>query len=137
MKDMISKAEYETLAAFRYALRQFLCFSEEAAGQVGLTPQQHQALLAIQGYPGRERITIGELAERLRIRHHSAVGLVNRLVSQGFLAREIDQNDRRQVFVNLAQGGCRALEKLAEVHQEELRRVGPQLIQLLNSLSSY
>ncbi len=134
MKDSISKSEYETLAAFRYALRQFLCFSEEAAGQVGLTPQQHQALLAIKGYPQRDRITIRELAERLRIRHHSAVGLVNRLAAQGFLEREADEIDRRQVYISLAPRGQAALEKLSAVHREELQRIGPQLSRLLNSL---
>ncbi len=69
----VGKADYETLAAFRYALRHFLHFSEEAAGKVGLTPQQHQALLAIKGYPGRDCVTIGELAERLRIAPSSSV----------------------------------------------------------------
>src|ERR1035437_2588779 len=76
----LSKAQYETLAAFRYALRQFLHFSEKAAKNAGITPQRHQALLAIKGLPGRDRVTVGELAERLQLRHHSAVGLIDRLV---------------------------------------------------------
>src|SRR3569832_1651151 len=75
MTIRLSKAEYELLAAFRYALRQFLRFSEEAARAVGIEAQQHQALLAVKGFPGRDRITISELAERLQIRHHSAVGM--------------------------------------------------------------
>ncbi len=95
----IRKSEYQALAEFRYALRQFLRFSAEAAKSVGLTAKQHQALLAIQGFPGRERITISELAERLQIRHHSAVGLVDRLSTQSLLVRERSTEDRRQIFV--------------------------------------
>ncbi len=131
----ISKADYEALAAFRYALRQFLRFSEEAAETVGLTPQQHQALLAIRGFPGRDQVTIGELAERLQIRHHSAVGLVDRLVAQKLLARESSGSDRRQVYVRLTPGGLNALEQLSAAHRAELRRIGPQLSQLLAQLS--
>src|SRR5512135_368937 len=100
-----SKQDYETLAEFRYALRCFLRFSEDAAESAGLTLQQHQALLFIIGYPGREQVTIGELAERLQIRHHSAVGLVDRLVEQGLVQRIQNQSDRRQVFITLSVGG--------------------------------
>ena len=130
----ISKADYETLAAFRYALRQFLRFSEEAAETVGLTPQQHQALLVIRGFPGREQVTIGELAERLQIRHHSAVGLVDRLVAQKLVVRESAGSDRRQVYVTLTPGGLRALEQLSAAHRAELQRIGPQISQLLVQL---
>ena len=130
----ISKADYETLAAFRYALRQFLHFSEEAAEALGLTPQQHQALLAIRGFPGREQVTVGELAERLRIRHHSAVGLVDRLVTQKLVAREAAEDDRRQVYVTLTSHGLSMLEQLSAVHRTELRRIGPQISQLLAQL---
>src|SRR5262245_53741046 len=84
----LTKTEYEVLAAFRYHLRQFLQFSEEAARSAGLTPRQHQALLAIKGFPERERVTIGELAEQLQIAHHSAVGLVDRLAAQHLIERE-------------------------------------------------
>ncbi len=132
----VSKADYETLAAFRYALRQFLHFSERAAEAIGLTPQQHQALLAIRGFPGREQVTIGELAERLQIRHHSAVGLVNRLVTLKLVAREAAENDRRQVYVTLTPRGLNALEQLSAVHHAELRRIGPQISQLLAQLET-
>jgi len=130
----MSKAELEALAAFRYTLRQFMRFSEEAAQAVGLTPQQHQALLNIQGFPGRDQITIGELAERLKIRHHSAVGLVNRLVTEGFVKREAAKTDRRQVYVKLSRRGLEMLERLSEAHRAELKRIGPQLGQLLERL---
>ena len=131
-----SKADYEALASFRYALRQFLRFSEEAAEAVGLTPQQHQALLAIRGFPGREQVTIGELAERLQIRHHSAVGLVDRLVAQKLVTRELAEDDRRQVYVALTSHGLGILEQLSNVHRSELRRIGPQITQLLTQLGT-
>jgi len=134
MGKKVTKSEYEALAAFRYALRQFLRFSEEEASAVGLTPQQHQALLAIKGFPGRDRILIGELAERLQIRHHSVVGLVDRLVTQGFATREQSADDRRQVYVALSRRGAEMLEQLATVHRGELRRIGPKLMQQLEQL---
>jgi len=129
-----SKDQYETLADFRYALRQFLHFSEDAAEQAGLSPQQHQALLAIMGFPGREQVTIGELAERLQIRHHSAVGLVDRLVAQSLVTRQHDTTDRRQVYIALSSGGQALLEQLSTAHREELRRLGPQLRALLERI---
>src|SRR5215469_17198855 len=108
----LSKAQYEMLAAFRYRLRQFLHFSELAAQNAGLTPRQHQALLAIKGFPERETITIGELAEQLHIAHHSAVGLVDRSVEQNLIAREQGIKDRRQVYIKLTDHGSKALEQL-------------------------
>jgi len=136
MTSRVTDREYEILAAFRYALRLFLRFSEDAAQAVGLTPQQHQALLAIRGYPGRQRITISELAERLQIRHHSAVGLLHRLESNGLIVRSGAAGpDRRHVFVSLTEKGAQLLEELSAAHREELRHVGPQLNLLLDHLS--
>lgn len=135
-KNKVTKARYETLAGFRYALRRFLRFSENAAQSAGLTPQQHQAMLAIKGYPGRDRITIGELAERLQILHHSAVGLADRLVAEGYVRRIPDSKDRRQVWLALTARGETVLERLSAAHSEELQRVGPQISQLLESLRS-
>jgi DNA-binding MarR family transcriptional regulator len=136
MDTAVSKTEYEVLAGFRYALRQFLRFSEQAAQAVGLTPQQHQVLLAIKGFPGRERITVGELAERLQIRHHSVVGLVDRLVAQGLLMREPAIDDRRQVYVMLTERGAATLERLTAAHREELCRLDPALRLLLEYIGS-
>ncbi len=130
----LSKAEYEALAEFRYALRQFAAFSEEAAKLVGLTPRQHQALLAMRGFPGRGALTIGELAERLQIRPNSAVGLVNRLQAERLVARASHAGDRRQVYVSLTARGRALLERLSAAHQAELRRIGPRLRQLLEAL---
>lgn len=136
MARPISKTEFEMLATFRYALRQFLRFSETAARRVNITPQQHQALLAIAGFPGRDQITVGELAERLQIRHHSAVGLVDRLAAQNLVEREPDTEDRRQVYISLTPQGNEVLAQLSASHREELRRIGPQLHLLLDQLTA-
>ncbi len=130
-----SKEDYETLAEFRYALRCFLRFSEDAVESAGLTMQQHQALLFIIGYPGREQVTIGELAERLQVRHHSAVGLVDRLEEQGLVERIPNQADRRQVFIHLTGKGLQVLRSLAGAHREELRHLGPQLCSMLEQIT--
>ena len=132
----ITQSEYETLAAFRYSLRQFLHFSEDAAQSVGLTPQQHQALLSIKGFPSRDKITITELAERMQIRHQSAVGLADRLMVQGLLVRKPSLADRRQVYVTLSSKGLAILEQLSAIHKEELRRMLPELQQLVEQLSA-
>jgi DNA-binding MarR family transcriptional regulator len=131
----LSKAQYEMLAAFRYALRHFIHFSEQAAHTAGITPQHHQALLAIKGFPERDRVTVGELAERLQLRHHSAVGLVDRLVSQRLVVRAASSQDRRQVFVQLTPRGEKVLEKLSAAHNRQLRRISPELNRLLERLS--
>jgi DNA-binding MarR family transcriptional regulator len=130
----IDQHDLETLAAFRYALRQFLRFSDEAARAVGLTPQQHQALLSIQGFPGRDAVTISELAERLQIRHHSAVGLVDRLVALKLVRREAGRTDRRQVYVGVTAAGSRVLRQLSAAHRAELQRLGPELVRLITAL---
>ncbi|MHB1542236.1 MAG: MarR family winged helix-turn-helix transcriptional regulator [Steroidobacteraceae bacterium] len=123
--------DYEVLAEFRYVLMKFLAFSEHAAHQAGLAPRQHQALLAIKGYPGGTEVTIGDLAARLGIRHHSAVGLVNRLASAGYLARREDPSDRRRILLALTAAGEQALAGLSVAHRQELRRVAPVLKSLL------
>jgi DNA-binding MarR family transcriptional regulator len=132
-KRMI-KSQYETLAAFRYALRQFLHFSEAAAHGAGVTPQQHQALLAIKGFPGRGTVTVGELAERLQLRHHSAVELLDRLVDLKLVSRSPSTTDRRRVHVQLTARGERILDRLSAAHEEQLRRIGSRLSALLERL---
>ena len=130
----ITKTEYEVLAEFRYTLRRFMSFSENAAKEVEITPQQYQALLAIKGFPGREQITIGELSERLQIKHHSAVGLLNRLEAERMITRSHDQNDRRKVLISLTGRGLAILRKLSHIHREELQRLTPQLRVLLKRI---
>ncbi|MEP6670672.1 MAG: MarR family transcriptional regulator [Chthoniobacter sp.] len=132
----MTKSEYEILAAFRYELRKYLHFSEQAAQQEELSPQKYQALLAIQGFPGRSEVTIGELAEQLQIVAHSAVGLVDRLEDDGLIRRQPSKEDRRCVFVKLTPRGKTILEKLASVHREELETVGPLLTGFLARVST-
>lgn len=135
-RKKLSKLQYENLAAFRYALRQFLRFSEDAAKRAGLTPQQHQALLAIKGFPQRDAVTVSELAERLQLRHHSTVELLDRLANLKLVARAQSDADRRQVNVRLTPRGEQILDKLSSAHEEQLRRIGPELSGLLNQLSA-
>ena len=130
----MAQHDYEVLAEFRYLLMRFAAFSEQAAHAAGLAPRQHQALLAIKGYPGGGRATIGDLAARLGIRHHSTVGLVDRLVSHGYLVRHEDRNDRRRTLLSLTAAGERALARLSAAHRQELRRVAPLLHSLLGRL---
>ena len=130
----LDAAEYQQLASFRYALRSFLRFSEAAAEKVGLTAQHYQALLAVCA-TADGHVTINDLAQQLLIRHNSAVGLVDRLTAQGLLARAPSAEDGRKVHLRLTSKGDRVLEKLAEVHREELRRIGPQLEDLLRDIT--
>src|SRR5579864_2231324 len=127
----LDRKECEILAAFRYTLRRFLSFSEAAAGEVGLAPQQYQALLAIKGCAGRESVTINELAQQLLIKHNSAVGLVDRLENEGLVTRKTALEDRRKVNVKLTAKGSRIFGKLAAAHRLELQRVGPDLSRFL------
>ncbi len=132
MAKPVSDREYQSLAAFRAALRRFQYFSEEEARAAGLTPQQHQAMLAVRGAP--QALTVGALAEQLRVRHHSAVGLVDRLAAQGLVARLRGEDDRREVHLALTARGEEILASLAAIHRAELRRLGPQLAALLAGL---
>jgi DNA-binding MarR family transcriptional regulator len=126
--------DYKLLADFRHVLREFLAFSEERATEIGLAPQQHQALLAIKGFgPGNP--TIGDLARHLVIKHNSAVGLVDRLVQSGLVARQADAKDKRRVGLALTEGGEALLTKLSTTHRAELRRIAPMLRELLQELS--
>ncbi len=126
------KESYQALAEFRYALRTFLAFSEQAAGEVGLSPQQYQALLAIKGAPERPELGVGEIADRLMIRHHSAVELVDRLSKSEFVTREIDKSDRRRVKVRLTPKAERVMDRLAAAHLRELKGIRPVLEQLMS-----
>lgn len=130
----LGKDDYEKLAEFRLGLRRFLDFSEQAAKEMGLTPRQHQALLSIRGYPGKDSITVGELAEHLLIRHHSAVELSNRLEALGLIARNVDPADGRRILLSLTPAAEGILTKMSAAHLQELRRIGPRLAGLLKAL---
>jgi DNA-binding MarR family transcriptional regulator len=131
----ITKSHYESLAALRHALRRFLNFSQDTARQYGLTPQQHQALLAIKGFPGRDYVSITELAECLQLRHHSTVGLVDRLTRARLLRRTQSMADRRRVELRLTAQGEKVIEKLSATHLQELRQFGPELHRLIGSIT--
>ncbi|TCS38599.1 DNA-binding MarR family transcriptional regulator [Paucimonas lemoignei] len=117
----LSKKQYEALSEFRYQLRRFLHFSETAAHAEGLTPLQYLVLLHIRGFPGRDWANVSELAERLQMRHHGVVALLTRCEEAGLIVREKSQADRRQVEVRLLPLGERYLEKLASLHEAELK----------------
>jgi DNA-binding MarR family transcriptional regulator len=134
-RTVITKAHYELLAELRHALRRFQRFSREAALSANLTPQQHQAILAIKGWPGRDFVSIGELAERLQVRHHSAVGLVDRLVRRRLARRVASSVDRRRVEVSLTPRGEALIKRLSEAHLRELRQLGPGIRSALDSMA--
>lgn len=136
MKDL-SLEEYRSLADFRYQIRRFLGFSEEQVRTAGMEPQQHQLLLALKGLPEGAAATIGELAGRLQLKHHSTVELVNRLEKLGYVAREGSEQDRRQVMVHLTHSGAAILRKLSIAHHQELEIAGPRLAKALRSIARH
>jgi len=131
MAKRLTNDQFQTLSAFRYALRKFIRASEETALTVGITPQHHLALLALKGAPNREPLTIGALAEQLQLKHHSTVGLVNRLAAHGYAVREQGKDDRRQVFVKMTKEGNSVLDKMGEAHHYELQFITPELMEML------
>jgi DNA-binding MarR family transcriptional regulator len=128
----LGTCDYRLLSEFRYLIRCFLEFSETVAVRAGLTTRQHQALLAIKGVRQDAVPTIGYLAERLRIRHHSAVELVNRLVEAGLIVREHDTGDRRRVRLELTAAAEQHLKEMSTSHMMELQRMQPALLEILN-----
>ena len=124
--------DYRLLSEFRYLIRCFLEFSETAAVRAGLTARQHQALLAIKGVREDAAPTIGYLAERLRVQHHSAVELVDRLVEAGLVVRVPDPGDRRRVKLELTGSAERHLAELSTSHLAELKRMRPALLEILD-----
>jgi DNA-binding MarR family transcriptional regulator len=122
------------MAELRYQIRRFLRFSEYAARQAGIEPQQHQLLLAVRGLPESLKPTIGALAERMQLQHHSTVELVDRLAERGLLLRLRATDDRRQVLVKLTHDGEEFLKKLSLHHLQELQSVGPKFVKILQGL---
>ena len=133
--QLLDQSDYQRLAEFRYHLRGFLRFSERAASEMGLRPQQHQALLAIKGTPGGH-VTIGILAERLGIRHNSAVELIDRLIKNSLVERRHNPTDRREVLIDLTDRAERILTKLTLAHRNEVRKLAPLLIGLVARFES-
>jgi len=119
----LSKADFETLANFRYRLRRFLRFSEEVTRRHGVTPLQYQLMLQVKGFPGRDWASVSELAERLQAKHHGVVALVSRCEAAGWVTRSMSTDDQRRVEVRLSAAGLRCLEQLARLHRDELLSV--------------
>src|SRR6478609_2619153 len=117
----LNKADFAALSEFRYQMRRFERFSENAAQAEGVTPLQYLLLLHIRGYPGRDWATIGELAERLQSQHHGVVALVTRCEALDLMRRQISETDRRQVEVHLQKAGEQVLARLAQLHRAELK----------------
>lgn len=132
--DDLTLEEYRALAEFRYQVRRFLSFSEDQVRAAGMEPQQHQLLLAIRGLPEGATATIGELARRLQLKHHSTVELVNRLEKLEYVNREPGRQDRRQVIVHLTRSGANVLRKLSLAHHQELEIAGPRLAKALRTI---
>jgi DNA-binding MarR family transcriptional regulator len=124
----LTKQDFEALARFRFGIRRYLRFSEETVRSHGLTPQHYQLLLALKGFPDREWATVRELAERLQLRHHSVVELINRAQKQGLVDRAGHPDDARAVRVLLTEDGDRILARLGALHRAELRRMDQILI---------
>ncbi len=132
--ENLSDTDYRALAEFRYQIRRFLRFSEQAARAEGLEPTQHQLLLALRGLPEGAQATIGTLAERMQIRHHSAVELVDRLVERGLVERHRFGTDRRSVHLRLTPRGNAVLQRLSSHHRSELLSLSPALVGALDIL---
>lgn len=119
----LTKQEFEALARFRFGIRQYLRFSEETVRRHGVTPQQYQLMLALKGFPGRDWAVVRELAERLQLRHHSVVELIDRAQAQGLVERTSDPDDARAVRIVLSEEGEQVLGRLSALHRDQLRRM--------------
>ena len=129
-----SQPNYRAMAEFRYQIRRFLRFSEHAAREAGLEPQQYQLMLAVKGLPDGEKPRIGDIAERLQIQHHSTVELVDRLSKRTLVRRRRSDHDRREVLLELTPKGERLLQELAVHHRAEIREMGPELVNSLKKV---
>ncbi|HEY0511509.1 MAG TPA: MarR family transcriptional regulator [Thermoanaerobaculia bacterium] len=130
----LEDADYRRLLQFRTGLRRFLHWSEEQAEKAGLTPAQHQLLLAVRGHGTEQGPTIGDIAGYLMLRHHSAVGLVDRAEKGGLVERQEDAGDRRVVRLRLTPLGLRTLQQLSELHLEEIQRLAPSIQEIYQGL---
>ncbi|MFG1616247.1 MarR family winged helix-turn-helix transcriptional regulator [Nonomuraea wenchangensis] len=126
--EPLTKQDFEALARFRFGIRSYLRFSEEAVRAAGLTPQQYQLLLALKGFPGRDWASVRELADRLLLRHHSVVELIGRAQKQGLVHRSAHPSDGRAVQVMLTPEGERVLARLGALHRDELRHLDTAIL---------
>jgi len=132
--DELPMTDYRALAELRYQIRRFLSFSEQAARAAGIEPQQHQLLLAIKGLPADRRPTIKTLAERLCLQHHTVVELVDQIEARKLVRRKRNAGDRREILLVLTAKGQRILRGLSVLHRNQLRIVGPTLVDALTEI---
>jgi DNA-binding MarR family transcriptional regulator len=130
----VALSDYRVLAALRFEIRKFLAFSEKAAREAGVEPQQHQLMLAVKGLPAGQRPTIRALADRLCVEHHTTVALVDKLEARGFVTRVRGRDDRREVFVHLTAPGAALLRRLSALHRAQLISVGPDMVLALQAI---
>src|SRR5947208_16579661 len=135
-KADVSLGDYRALAEFRYELRRYLALSDQAARFAGLHPGQYRFLLMLKGLPDGVEPTIGNLAERLGLRHHSTVELVDRLEKRGFIYRDRNERHRSFVFVRIAPKGESILRKIVASRKVDLKEAGPVLVKALNTLTT-
>jgi DNA-binding MarR family transcriptional regulator len=133
--ELVTQADYEALAAFRYELRRFLNFSERAAKSLGMSPQQHQALLAMRAAPGKT-LTVGELADQLFIQPHTASELAERMIALDWIERRPTSEDRRRVRLGLTARSEQLLAEMSETHRGEVLRIRATLTDVLAGLGS-
>jgi DNA-binding MarR family transcriptional regulator len=137
MTESLTRKEYAALAAFRYAMRKFLRASKEhLTAKAGLTPEQYEALLALKAFSGAGGLLVGQLSERLQVKHHTAVSLTDKLLRRELVTKERGQTDRRRVYVKLTPAGSALLASLAQLHRDELRARSPEMIEALRQLSN-
>jgi len=137
MNTNLRADDYAALGAFRYAMRKFLRFSKDVlATGAKLTPEQYEALLAIKTRSGSTGITVGELSERLQVKHHTAVSLLDKLVMRKLVTRQRAMDDRRQVNVKLTALGCSVLTRAAKIHRREIRHRSSEMIDVLRRLQT-
>jgi DNA-binding MarR family transcriptional regulator len=130
-----AQKDYVAMAAFRYELRKFLSFSKEyLATQARLTPEQYEALLAIKSFASHVGLPVGQLSERLQVRHHTTVALTNKLVVRGLVTKERSSTDRRQVYVRLTRKGTKQLAAAVRIHRQAMRERSPEMIAALSRL---
>ena len=133
MPRKLTIGDYRSLAEFRFQIRQFLHFSESAARSAGLNPQQHQLLLVLKGLPQGVEPNVGEIADRLLIRHHSAVELIDRLAERRLLRKRQSTEDRRRVLLDITSSGEAVLRKLSLTHRAQLKSVRADLVKALKN----
>jgi DNA-binding MarR family transcriptional regulator len=135
MSLKLQNHDYQALASFRYAMRRFLRFSkEELKAKAELTPEQYEALLALRAFAPKRGLTIGELSERLQVKHHTAISLVDKLAARNLIVRRSSTEDRRHVYAQLTRKGRGMLASVAAIHRRELKTRSPEMIEALERL---